>query len=108
MNFIVFAAKIVFFWSRRLGSCLGQIPRYLFARCSRIGFLWFLFLWFLIVFGFDGNELLSDGMEIAIFILFFLLFFRLVKQFHCLYFFTIIIIIIAETVPFLKINEITF
>ena len=100
MNFIVFAAKIVFFWSRRLGSC--QILRYLFARCSRIGFL-FLFL---IVFGFHGNELLSDGMEIAI--LFFLLFLRLVKQFHCLYFFTIIIIIIAKTVLFLRINEITF
>ena len=97
MNFIVFAAKIVFFWSRRLGSC--QILRYLFARCSRIGFL------FLIVFGFHGNELLSDGMEIAI--MFFLLL-RLVKQFHCLYFFTIIIIIIAKTVLFLRINEITF
>ncbi len=101
MNFIVFAAKIVFFWPRRLGSC--QILRYLFARCSRIGFLFFL--WFLIVFGFHGNELLSDGMEIVI--MFFLLL-RLVKQFHCLYFFTIIIIIIAKTVPFLKINEITF
>ena len=105
MNFIVFAAKIVFFWPRRLGSCQGQILRYLFARCSRIGFLFFL--WFLIVFGFHGNELLSDGMEIAIFIMFFLLL-RLVKQFHCLYFFTIIIIIIAKTVPFLRINEITF